>query len=428
MLHHKFNFCGSCSIRGANEENALSEIITNLSNRPEWLTTLGFVILVLVTVLAFIVIRNVLFKIISYATKEVSGTWSQAFLDKKLLSRASWIIPLLIFHSGVSAIPDLGDSSILFLQKSAQALLVIFSLMTLSVLLNNINKSYSLLEVSRNRPIKGILQLVSILLYAVSIILVFSIILDKSPWYFLSGLGAMTAILLLIFKDTILSLVAGIQITTNDFIRVGDWVEMPQFAADGDVVDIALHAVKVQNWDKTITIIPTHKFLENSYKNWRGMQDSGGRRIKRSVYIDIGSVRFLTVDEIDKLKTFRLLKDYLETKSKELSEANRNAEVVNARRLTNIGTFRVYLYNYLKQHPRIHKSMSLMVRQLSPSANGLPLQVYCFTDTIKWAEYENIQSDIFDHILAIAPEFGIRIFQEPTGSNFEAAFRSYTKL
>lgn len=398
----------------------MNDIINTLSSHPNWMVLVNLGALIIITILSFVVVRSILAKSIPYVTKGVSNVWAQCFLNNKLLSRASWLPPLLIFHMGINAIPGLDDSTTTVLQKLVHILIVIVTLFSLTALLNSINNSYSRLSISKNRPIKGILQLVSILLYAASTILVFSIVLNKTPWFFLSGLGAMTAILLLVFKDTILSLVAGIQITTNDFIRVGDWVEMTQFGADGDVVDIALHAVKVQNWDKTITIIPTHKFLENSYKNWRGMSESGGRRIKRPVYIDLSSIRFLKEEQIERLKAFRLIKEYLETKNKELEEVNKNSDIVNRRRLTNVGTFRAYLYNYLKEHPRIHKDMTLMVRQLAPAGNGLPIEIYCFTNTTKWAEYEGIQSDIFDHVLAIAPEFGLKVFQEPSGANFES--------
>lgn len=404
-----------------------NNVLESVNSDPTLQVTLSLFTLVATSFLSFFLIRKILIRSITFATKNVSNLWAQCFLDKKLLSRASWLIPILIFHTGLNAISNLNEKILIVLQRSTQVLHVIFFALTLTTLLDCINNSYSKLPVAKNRPIKGILQLFDIIIYAAALILIFSIVLDKTPWFFLSGLGAMTAILLLIFKDTILSLVAGIQITTNDFIRVGDWIEMPQFGADGDVVDIALHAVRVQNWDKTITIIPTHKFLENSYKNWRGMSDSGGRRIKRAIYIDIGSIRFLEKDEIERLKAFKLIREYLDNKNRELVEVNKDAEVVNHRRLTNVGTFRAYLTNYLKHHPKTHKEMTLMVRQLSPGPNGLPIEIYVFTNTTKWADYEGIQADIFDHIFAIAPEFGLRVFQEPTGANFESLLKSNSK-
>jgi miniconductance mechanosensitive channel len=238
----------------------------------------------------------------------------------------------------------------------------------------------------------------------------------------LSGFGAMTAILLLVFKDTILSLVASVQLTAHDMVRVGDWIEMPQCGADGDVVDVQLHTVKVQNWDKTITTIPTHRLISESFRNWRGMSQSGGRRIKRAVYLDVNSIRFQTSEEIEHFKRFALLKDYVANKEQELADYNASLkeavdEAVNKRRLTNVGSFRAYAWNYLKNRPDIHEGMTLMVRQLAPGPEGLPLEIYCFTDTTVWTEYEGIQADIFDHLLAIVPEFGLRLYQKPAGSD-----------
>jgi miniconductance mechanosensitive channel len=245
--------------------------------------------------------------------------------------------------------------------------------------------------------------------------------MDRSPWIFLSGLGAMTAVLLLVFRDTILSLVASIQIATNDIIQVGDWVEMPQAGVDGDVIEVALHTVKVQNWDKTISTIPTHKFIDESFKNWRGMSLSGGRRIKRSVYIDVRSVRFLSAEEVEEFEHWALLADFIADKRAEIERCNAesggDARVdADIRRLTNIGTLRAYIVSYLRAHPKIHdRDYTLMVRQLAPGPQGLPLELYCFSNDQDWTNYEAIQSDVFDHILAIVPEFGLRVFQSPTG-------------
>jgi miniconductance mechanosensitive channel len=227
-----------------------------------------------------------------------------------------------------------------------------------------------------------------------------------------------------VFKDTILSLVASVQLTSLDMVRVGDWIEMPQCGADGDVVDVALHTVSVQNWDKTITTIPTHRLITESFKNWRGMGESGGRRIKRDLRIDINSVRFLTAEETERFKRFALLTDYIDEKLAELAAYNeglgRDTENVNLRRLTNIGTFRAYVLSYLKHHPKIHDNMTLIVRQLRPTPTGLPLEIYAFTNITEWAVYEDIQADIFDHLLAVAGEFGLSLYQEPAGRDLSA--------
>ena len=247
-------------------------------------------------------------------------------------------------------------------------------------------------------------------------------LIDRSPVILVSGLGAMTAVLLIVFKDTLLSLVASLQLTGQDMIRVGDWLEVPQFGADGDVIDVALYTVTVQNWDKTITKIPTHRLISDSFKNWRGMSESGGRRIKRSINVDFNSIRFLTDEEVQRFKDFALLKGYIDAKEAELNAYNVALDAagesgVNLRRLTNIGTFRAYVYNYLKHHPKIHDRMTLIVRQLQPGTEGLPIEIYCFSNDIDWAAYEGIQADIFDHIGAIAPEFGLRLYQRLAGAD-----------
>ncbi|MHC4077849.1 MAG: mechanosensitive ion channel family protein, partial [Planctomycetota bacterium] len=272
------------------------------------------------------------------------------------------------------------------------------------------------------RPIKGYVQIAKIFVYVVGIVSTIALLFGKAPWLFISGFGAFTAILLLVFKDTILSLVASIQLTTNDMIRIGDWVEVPSAGADGDVIDIALHTVKIQNWDKTVTTVPTHSLIAGSFKNWRTMPESGGRRIKRSIYIDISTIHFLDDKDIERFSKFALLQDYMGRKTQELDAYNKEYAtdptiVVNARRLTNIGTFRHYVVEYLKQHPRIHKGMTFLIRQLQPTPKGLPLEIYIFSNITGWVDYEGIQSDIFDHLLAALPEFDLMAFQDPAGSN-----------
>jgi len=265
---------------------------------------------------------------------------------------------------------------------------------------------------------------VKIAIYAIAAILIIATLIDRSPLILLSGLGAMAAVLILVFQDTLLSLVAGIQISSTDMVRVGDWIEMPSLDADGDVTEISLYTVRVQNWDKTISSIPIRKLVTESFKNWRGMSESGGRRIKRALHLDQTSIRFLSAKEIEKLRRFRRLESYLDKKETELKEWNeklgKESETsANTRRLTNVGTFRAYVEAYLKSHPRIRQDMTLLVRQLQPSREGLPIELYCFTNTTAWNDYEAIQSDIFDHIIALLPEFGLRVFQDPTGSDFK---------
>jgi len=286
--------------------------------------------------------------------------------------------------------------------------------------LNAVEQIYKGLPMSKDRPIKGWLQILKIFMYVMGAILIVAIGIGQSPLVLLGGFGAMTAVLMLVFKDTILSVVASIQIASNDMIRIGDWVEMPRYGADGDVIEIALHTVKIQNWDKTVTAVPTHAFITDWFRNWRFMSESGGRRICRDLLVDQSTIRFLTEEEIDRFKRFDLLREYIEDKEITLADVNRPLEEadedpVNARRLTNIGTLRTYIFAYLQSHPQINPEMTLLVRQREPTPDGLPIQIYCFTSTTKWAEYEDIQSDIFDHILAIVPEFGLRVFQRPSG-------------
>ncbi|WP_313328338.1 mechanosensitive ion channel family protein [Stutzerimonas balearica] len=342
--------------------------------------------------------------------------------DFGVIKRLSNIVPALVLSTGVHAVPGLPEAAVTVVRNVCGGFIVLTVALALGGVLDIVNMLYQRRSDARIHPIKGYLQVVKIGLYAIATILIIATLIDRSPLILLSGLGAMAAVLMLIFQDTLLSLVASVQITSNDLIRVGDWVEMPQLNADGDVIDIALHTVKVQNWDKTITSIPTKRFISDSFKNWRGMQESGGRRIKRSLYLDQQSVHFLDAEERKRLYRFNLLEEYLVNKRKEIDEwnaklAERGQEPVNTRRVTNIGTFRAYVERYLRSHPGVHQHMTLLVRQLSPTADGLPLEIYCFTNTVAWAEYEAIQSDIFDHLLAILPEFGLRVFQHPSGGD-----------
>ncbi len=342
--------------------------------------------------------------------------------DFGIIKRLSNIVPALVLSLGVTTVPGLPEAAVTVVQNACGGFIVLTIALALGAVLDIINVVYQRRPDARLHPIKGYLQVVKIVIYAIATILIIATLIDRSPLILLSGLGAMAAVLMLIFQDTLLSLVASVQITSNDLIRVGDWVEMPQLNADGDVIDIALHTVKVQNWDKTITSIPTKRFISDSFKNWRGMQESGGRRIKRSLYLDQQSVHFLDADERKRLYRFSLLEDYLVNKRKEIDEwnaklAERGQDPVNTRRVTNLGTFRAYVERYLRAHPGVHQDMTLMVRQLSPTADGLPLEIYCFTNTVAWTQYEAIQSDIFDHLLAILPEFGLRVFQHPSGGD-----------
>lgn len=354
--------------------------------------------------------------------KRSSFTWDDALVTHNIVGRLVQVVPALIVFVGVAFVPGLPEGVMQLMRNVAMGYMVLMLTLALTAMLSAANTIYAASAVAKDRPLKGFVQLVQIIVWIFGGIMIIAAVLDRSPLLLLSGFGAMTAILLLVFKDTILSLVASVQLTAQDMVRVGDWIEMPQFGADGDVVDMQLHTVKVQNWDKTITTIPTHRLITDSFKNWRGMSQSGARRIKRAIFVDVSSIRFQTQDEVDHFTRFALLKDYIENKEQELTDyneglANEVDSEVNRRRLTNAGTFRAYAYNYLKNHPKIHKGMTLIVRQLDPGPEGLPLEIYCFTNTTEWAAYEDIQSDIFDHLLAIVPEFGLRLYQKPAGSD-----------
>ncbi len=354
--------------------------------------------------------------------KQSSVTWDDALVTHNVFGRLVQVVPALIVFVGVAFVPGLPEGVVQLMRNVAMGYMVLVLTLALTAMLSAANTIYAASPVAQDRPLKGFVQLVQIVIWIFGGVMIIAAVLDRSPLLLLSGFGAMTAILLLVFKDTILSLVASVQLTAQDMVRVGDWIEMPQFGADGDVVDVQLHTVKVQNWDKTITTIPTHRLITDSFKNWRGMSQSGARRIKRAIFIDVSTIRMQTQDEIDHFTRFALLKDYIKDKEQELTDYNTGlaTEVdaeVNRRRLTNVGTFRAYAYNYLKNHPKIHKGMTLIVRQLGPGPEGLPLEIYCFTNTTEWAVYEDIQSDIFDHLLAIVPEFGLRLYQKPAGSD-----------
>lgn len=341
----------------------------------------------------------------------------------KLIKRLANILPAIVIAISIPFIPGVPNVVDTIIQNIANAFIVLTIALAANDALNVGNSLYLRRPDAHLHPIKGYIQVAKLVVAIIAAILIVATIIDRSPVILLSGIGAMAAVLMLIFQDTILSLVASIQINSNDIVRVGDWIEMPQLHADGDVIDVALHTVKVQNWDKTITTIPTKKLISESFKNWRGMQESGGRRIKRTLFIDQNSIRFMDADTLVKMQSFGLLKDFISKKSTELDEwnqkiADKGLEQVNARRMTNIGNFRAYVELYLRNHQNIHQNMTLLVRQLNPTPNGLPIEIYCFTKTVKWAEYEAIQSDIFDHLFAIINHFELRVFQNPSGLDF----------
>ena len=392
---------------------------------PPWVASLtGVFLLALLAVVADLVAKRQLVRVVHRISLKSKHTWDDALIQHGVFGRFGQILPALVFYFGLKLVPGLRDGVVVVGENLALSYGLLMLSLAAGALLSSVNSIYEQYSVATERPIKGFLQVAKIVMFVLTGVLIVATLTERSPVLLLSGLGAMTAVLLLVFKDTILSLVASVQLTSLDMVRVGDWIEMPQCNADGDVIDVSLHTVKIQNWDKTFTTIPTHRLIVDSFKNWRGMDESGGRRIKRELRIDINSVRFLTVEEVERFKGFALLKDYIDRKLEDLAEYNaavgEETENVNLRRLTNLGTFRAYILSYLKHHPKIHREMTLMVRQLQPGPTGLPLEIYAFTNITAWSTYEDIQADIFDHLLAIAGEFGLSMYQEPAGRDLSA--------
>jgi miniconductance mechanosensitive channel len=384
-------------------------------------------LLLLVAWLAYFVATRFLLVVVRSLAKRSTQTWDDALINNRVGEKLAQLVPAFVIYSGVGLLPHINETVSAVVTNVTSAYMLVVAAITIIATLNAANDIYESNPRARQRPIKGFIQLLQLAVVILGALLFISALLDQSPVLLLSGFGAMTAVLLLVFKDTLLSLVASVQLTAQDMVRVGDWIEVPQFGADGDVVDVELHTIKVQNWDKTITTIPTHRLISDSFKNWRGMSTAGGRRIKRALYLDASSIHFMDADELQQCKRFRLLDEYLAGKEDELGVHNRELggdlttnpdAVVNLRRLTNIGTFRAYAWRYLKQHPKIRQDMTLLVRQLAPGPQGIPIELYCFTTTTAWGEYEDIQADIFDHLLAIVSEFGLRLFQQPAGTEF----------
>ncbi len=396
-----------------------------LDQHPLLHSSLALVLLLVVALVLGRVARYLILHAVKLLGRQPALHWLNDLRQNKVFHRLAQMTPSLLIQFGLHLIPELSKTSLLFLGNVALAFSILFLVLALSALLSALLDIYARTEYARTRSIKGYVQLAKMVLFVCGAIIIIATLIDRSPLLLLSGLGAMSAVILLVYKDTLLSFVAGVQLTSNDMLRVGDWIEMPQVGADGDVVDITLHTVKVQNFDKTIVSIPTWRLMSESFKNWRGMQQSGGRRIKRSLFIDASGVRFLHDEEEQKLTQIRLLTDYIGRKQAELkswneAQGNVAAMSANRRRMTNLGTFRAYALAYLKSHPEIQTNMTCMVRQLQTTAQGVPLEIYCFTRTTAWADYERIQGDIFDYLLAVLPEFGLSVYQQPSGNDLRA--------
>ncbi len=372
---------------------------------------------------AFRLARTLIVTVLHRLTQRSKTDLDDLLVKHGVFSALAYLVPLAVIYYGRTLIPPLSG----FLLKSSEILLAPIAALIVTRSLNVLLELYNRLPIARKHPIRGYIQILKFLIWLSAGIVAVCTLLERSPWGILSGLGAVSAILILVFRNTLLSFVASLQIIAQDLIRIGDWIEAPQFGADGEVVEMTLYNVLVQNWDKTIVSIPTYRLMEEAFKNWRGMEKAGGRRIKRHLLIDQSSVKFCDEEMLARFRRIHLLQDYLEKKLREIEEWNRqrgidpSASPLNGRRLTNLGTFRVYIEEYLRHHPQIRKDMTLMVRHLQPTAEGLPLEIYCFVADTRWVPYEKVQADIFDHIIAAAPEFGLRIFQKPSGFDLKEA-------
>lgn len=381
----------------------------------------------LIAYLADAICRKILLNAVARLVKQTKATWDDIVFDRKVMVHLSRMVaPIFVYFLIPLAFTNAGSVTLTLIQRFCYIFIIVMFLSFINALLKAVYTVYSEKEQFRDRPLKGLLQTAQVTLYFIGGIVVVSILIDRSPSVLLTGLGASAAVLMLVFKDSIMGFVSGVQLSANDMLKVGDWITMPKYGADGDVIEVSLNTVKVRNFDKTITTIPPYLLVSDSFQNWRGMKESGGRRIKRSINIDMNSVKFCTPEMLEKYRRIQLLTDYIDRTEEAIKEYNRehdidNSILVNGSHQTNLGVFRAYLNNYLRQHPGVNHDMTCMVRQLQPTDRGIPLELYFFSATTVWIPYENLQSDVFDHLLAIISEFDLRVFQLPSGGDFRNA-------
>lgn len=407
----------------------IDELLISWGVSPSWADRLDqFIAFVLVLVIAFLadaVCRHMLLRAVAHVVKKTKATWDDIVFDQKVMIHLSRMVaPVIIYLFVPVAFAETGSSTLEFIQRICLIYILIAFLSFINSFLKAVYAVYSEKERLRDRPLKGMLQTVQVILWFIGAIVIVSILINRSPVSLLAGLGASAAILMLVFKDSIMGFVSGVQLSANDMLKVGDWIAMPKYGADGTVIEVTLNTVKVRNWDNTITTIPPYLLVSDSFQNWRGMQESGGRRVKRSINIDMTSVKFCTPEMLDKYRKIRLLKDYIEKTEHIIQEYNEehgidNSILVNGRRQTNLGVFRAYLTAYLKSLPEVNPKLTCMVRQLQPTDHGLPMELYFFSSIKDWVPYEGVQADVFDHVLAIIPEFDLQVFQSPSGRDFQ---------
>ncbi|GAB5561877.1 MAG: mechanosensitive ion channel [Synoicihabitans sp.] len=390
---------------------------------------IGLVILAILAWAANFLAKSVILRIVKAAVKRSKTDMDDAFVDTGVFTRLSHLAPALVINTFAPGVLGRSEAVLNGVNGAVSVYLVCIWLGVLFAVLNAVQKITEYKSRAKGVPVKGFVQAIKLVSVIVSLILILAVLLDKSPIYLFSGLGALTAVLMFVFKDAILGFVAGIQISANQMVKVGDWIEMPQASADGDVIDVSLTTVKVQNWDKTISTIPTYDLISKSFRNWRGMSESGGRRIKRNLCFDSNSIRFADETQLERWSKIGFVREHLAAKQEEIAKDNEKLgedanTLGNGRRLTNIGTFRAYTLNYLKNHAHIAQDKTLLVRQLQPTPHGLPLEIYCFVNDTAWAFYEGVQSDIFDHLVAVAKVFDLEVYQHPSGSDLSEGFAS----
>ena len=401
------------------QQLGLSEQSATLIFSAGLLVTVGIIAL-----LATWIVRRSLLRFVRHLIRSNQVSWDDALIHNHVFQRLTWIVPVLVFYIARDLLLPPNSQVAEILRRLIASGFVLVAISTINGLLNAINEIYRTLHGYKSgKTIRGYIDAIKILVYVFGLIFLAAILTDRSPWGLISVMGGLTAVILLIFRDAILGFIASIQLTGLDMIRVGDWIEMGSHNADGEVIELSIHSVRIRNWDKTITTIPTYALISESFKNWRGMTESGGRRIKRALHLDMTSIRFLEREELEQLAKIELIRDYIHNRQQEIDAYNQqhgvdDSVIINGRRQTNIGVFRAYVAAYLKNNPDIHQQMTFLVRQLDPGPEGLPLEVYVFSKEQAWVRYEAIQSDIFEHLIAALPAFGLRVYQKPTGHDF----------
>ncbi len=399
--------------------DTLMNLVTYTKSHPLLWQALKLTLICIAASISYWVAKKIIIRTIKKIIIKTSTQLDDFLLNSRFLRRCNYFAPILVVRFLSFTIPEFQK----VIDRMVYASLLLVLTLLLGAFLSGVTDVLMRSEKYKHHPIKSYIQIAMILVYVINSIIIIAILLGESPWSLLGGIGALTAVILLIFKDTIMSFVASIQISSYDLIKIGDWIEAPKFGTDGDVIDISLHTIKIQNWDKTISVIPTYKLIEDSFKNWRGMTLSGGRRIKRSIYIDQNSVHFCNLEMLERFKKYQLIHNYIEQKIKEIKTHNQHnqideSQLINGRRLTNLGTLRAYIKAYLMHRQDIRKDFTFLIRQLQPGPGGIPIEIYVFTTTTNWVEYEEIQADIFDHIIAVVPSFDLLIFQNPSGQDF----------